>query len=65
MVDDEDLVWYAAYDKDLDLAHFTQEFKILPIQSQVCLINGFQLCFDQALTDVAFVKPFRPDSPNT
>ena len=29
------------------------------------MINGYQLCFDQALTDLPFVKQYKIDSPNT
>jgi len=65
-----DLIWYAAYDQDVDTETFLESFEKLfpdspPIKSQSCIIRGYQLCFDQALADTPFAKVFIPDSPNT
>jgi hypothetical protein len=38
---EEDLVWYAAYDEDIGSEFFMDKFKIIPLKSRQCKINGF------------------------
>jgi len=70
-------VWYAAYDEDLNSNQMLSklmkinnnkdkdDIDALPMEIQSVVINNYQLCFDQAISDFPLVKDYQPPSPNT
>jgi hypothetical protein len=63
-----DYVWYAAYDEDILSETFFARLAELkdgsyPLRVKSAVVPGYQLCFDQALSDYPYVRVFQEMSP--